>query len=136
MELTHHMRLDLSREKALHIFSQVDRDQTNELSLSEFAEAVEFVELEVAKKALELMGLSKSTLLSGAAASVGTLLVLLGFVLVGSSVFADGGTFSSVVSAMLPLSAGAGMSSSAEGETEGGTTVKDRVEEALEIVRS
>lgn len=135
MELTHHMRLDLSREKALHIFSQVDRDQTNELSLSEFAEAVEHVELEVAKKALELMGLSRSTLLSGAAASVGTLLMLFGFVLVGAAVFADGGSFSSIVSPLLPVSAGAGLRSSAERDTEE-FSVKDKVEEALEIVRS
>lgn len=135
MELTHHMRLDLSREKALHIFSQVDRDQTNELSLSEFAEAVEHVELEVAKKALELMGLSRSTLLSGSAASVGTLLMLFGFVLVGAAVFADGGSFSSIVSSLLPVSAGAGLRSSAERDTEE-FSVKDKVEEALEIVRS
>lgn len=135
MALMKHMHLDLSKEKALQIFSKVDRDQTGDLSLAQFTQAVEQVQLEVAKKALELMGLSRGALVGAAAASVGTLLMLLGFILVGTTVFADGGTFGSVVSSALPISAGIGLKASSDKEGKS-FDVRDKVEEALDIVRS
>lgn len=132
--LTKHLRLDLSREKALKIFALVDHDQKHKLSLFEFEEAVEEVEMEVVRKALELLGLSRTALVGAAVASVGMLLMLLGFVLLGAAVFSDGATFGSVVSALLPLSAGAGLRASAKLNSKD-YDVKSKVEEALDVLR-
>lgn len=130
--------INLSRQKALEVFSKVDQDCSQTLDKNEFRQAMETVEQDLGSNILRAIGLSPAKLFVALAAQVCLLALLLAFVFLGVTGFTTGGTFSSVVNSVIPAAMattlGAKKDQAAEEVSSIASTIKARLSQAIKNI--
>eukprot|EP00753_Platysulcus_tardus_P018967 PLAT7037.10.p1 GENE.PLAT7037.10~~PLAT7037.10.p1 ORF type:complete len:1023 (-),score=631.98 PLAT7037.10:190-3234(-) len=146
-EFTQVMRfygLEMTEQRVLEIFSEVDEDGSGILDMHEFEAAVGVLKKRMAGNVLHQLGLTTSVLALAFISSVLILLVLFLFIFLGIAGFTNAGTFGAVVNSVLPAGAGAGMGGKddkekedKEGDGGGGGMAKkisDAVHKAMDVL--
>ena len=161
MDLTSHLHIPLSRERAKRIFAELDEDGSFSIERDEFRKGIILLLREVTEVALDSLGLSWRVLAKMLVALGVWLLLLLAFILLGIEAMSTGNTFgcvdlpaesagstcpphsslpsvlSAVVNSLLPVAGGIGLSASsdtsalAKKRTEKAGVLTEKVKKAL-----
>merc|ERR1712167_399351 len=95
VEISRFMNLNLSRERAMKIFSEADADASGWISYDEFESALVLLRREVSQGGLAKLGYSTAVLVGTFVSLVGLMGGFFVFIFVGMSAFTTGTTFGS-----------------------------------------
>jgi hypothetical protein len=104
-DMLKYLNLPLSQNKALRIFSEVQKGDGT-VGENEFTTALSMLEEKVANRVLGMMGFSTYTIAGGLLALIFMLALIFSFIFLGIGAFSTGSTFEAVVNSVIAIAAG------------------------------
>eukprot|EP01135_Chromosphaera_perkinsii_P000548 Nk52_evm10s123 gene=Nk52_evmTU10s123 len=135
-EFLKYLNIRLSEAKAMKLFVPANKGGERAIDYTGFEKALTSLKVEVAKSAMQALGLNRGALIKVLITGLSFLLFLFAFIFCGIMSFTEvNGGFSAVINSLMPMGAGAGTSGSKEeaSEEESESKIESTVQSALEV---